>query len=70
MTETQIRWRLKRINKIRVINKIHNLVLGVFTGLMTVFFLMTLCAELNKDSILIFILSSIYLSIFSYANDF
>lgn len=70
MTETQIRWRLKRINKIRVINKIHNLVLGAITGLMTVFFLMTLCAELNKDSILIFIISAIWLSIFTYANDF
>lgn len=70
MTETQIRWRLKKINKIRVINKIHNLVLGAITGLMTVFFLMTLCAELNKYSILIFIISVIWLSIFTYANDF
>ena len=70
MTETQIRWRVKRINKIRVINKIHNLVLGAITGLMTVFFLISLCSKLNIYTFLAFILSAIWLSIFTYANDF
>lgn len=70
MTETQIRWRVKRINKIRVINKIHNLVLGVFTGLMTVFFLISLCSKLNIYTFLAFTISAIWLALFTYANDF
>lgn len=70
MTRHMIAWRVKRINRVRVINKIHNLILGVVSGLMTVFFLIMLCAKLNIYSILIFIISAIWLSIFSYANDF
>lgn len=69
MTKTQRRWRDKKIKKIRVYIKIHNSILGAITGMMAVFFLLSLCAiEVNKDVILMFAMSSIWLSLFSYAN--
>ena len=70
MTKTQRRWRDKKINRIRVINKIHNVGLSVIAGLMFVFFLLPLCAaEVNKDVILMFAMSTIWLTLFIYANN-
>lgn len=71
MTKTSRKWRYKKIHKIRVYKKIHNSILGGITGMMAVFFLMPLCAlEINKDVILMFGMSAIWLSLFIYANDF
>ena len=69
MTKTSRLWRVKRINRIRVINKIHNLILGVITGLMTVFFLITLCSEINKYTILASMMCSLWLTMVCYANE-
>ena len=70
MTKTQRRWRDKKIKRIRVINKIHNVGLSVITGLMFVFFLLPLCAaEVNKDVILLFGMSTVWLTLFGYANN-
>lgn len=71
MTKTSRQWRDKKIRRIRVINKIHNSVLGGITGMMAVFFLLPLGAiEINKDVILMFLMSTIWLSLFIYANNF
>lgn len=71
MTKTSRKWRDKKINRIRGYRKIHNLFLGVITGVMAVFFLLSLCAmEVNKDVILIFLMSTLWLSLFVYVNDF
>lgn len=71
MTETSKKWRVKKNNKKRVINKIHNIALSSTTGLMFVFFLLSLCAmdNVNKNVILIFFISGIWLSLFVYANE-
>lgn len=69
MTKTSRLWRVKRINRIRVINKIHNLILGVITGLMTVFFLITLCSEINKYTIPASMMCSLWLTMVCYANE-
>ena len=69
MTKTSRAWRDKKIKKIRVYRKIHNLILGIITGIMTVFFLLALCAmEVNKDVLLLFTMSAVWLSLFVYAN--
>ena len=71
MTKTQRRWRDKKIKRIRVYRKIHNSILRGITGMMAVFFLLPLGAmEVNKDVILMFSMSVIWLSLFIYANNF
>lgn len=70
MTQTQRRWRDKKINRKRVYIKIHNSILGAITGMMAVFFLLPLCAaEVNKDVILLFGMSTVWLTLFGYANN-
>ena len=70
MTRTQRRWRDKKLKKIRVYRKIHNSILGAITGVMAVFFLLSLCAmEVNKDVVLMFTVSTIWLLLVVYAND-
>lgn len=70
MTKTQRRWRDKKINRKRVYIKIHNSILRGITGMMAVFFLLPLGAmEVNKDVILMFGMSSIWLTLFVYANN-
>lgn len=71
MTKTSRRWRDKKINRRRVINKIHNVGLSVITGLMFVFFLLSLCSidNLNKYVIASYCISFTWLLIFTYAND-
>lgn len=70
MTKTSKAWRVKRLKRIRVINKIHNLILAIIAGIMTVFFLLSLCAiEVNKQVLLMFAISTIYLMLFCKANN-
>lgn len=71
MTKTSRKWRDKKIKRIRVINKIHNSILGGITGLMAVFFLMSLCAidNVNKYVIAIYLISFTWLTIVVYANN-
>ena len=70
MTKTSRLWRVKRINRIRVINKIHNLILGVITGLMTVFFLITLCSEINKYTIPASLMCCLWFELVLCANEY
>lgn len=71
MTKTSRKWRDKRINKIRVMKKIHNLILGTIAGIMTVFFLLSLLGldNVNEYVVLMAVISAIWLSIFVYANN-
>jgi hypothetical protein len=71
MTRTSKQWRTKRRNKIKGYKKIHNLILGGITGIMTVFFLLSLlCVDnLNNNILLVFVVSAVWLLIFSYANN-
>ena len=69
MTLTSKKWRVKKINKKRVMNKIHNIVLGAITGFMSVFFLLPLCVdEVNLLIFGMFILAAIWLSLVYYSN--
>lgn len=69
MTVTSKKWRVKKINKKRVMNKIHNIVLGAITGFMSVFFLLPLCVdEVNLLIFGIFILATTWLSLVYYSN--
>jgi hypothetical protein len=69
MTRTARQWRDKRIKKIRVYIKIHNILLSLITGLMCVFFLLPFCIEgLNKTCIILFFSSAIWLSLIYMAN--
>jgi hypothetical protein len=71
MTKTQRRWRDKKLKRIRVIRKIHNSILRGITGMMAVFFLLSLCAmdNANKYVIAIYCISFTWLSIVIYANN-
>jgi preprotein translocase subunit SecG len=71
MTKSQRAWRDKKIKKIRVYKKIHNSFLRGITGVMAVFFLLSLlCLDnVNKYVILMFVISITWLSIFAYANN-
>lgn len=71
MTRTSKQWRTKRRNKIKGYKKIHNVILGGITGIMAVFFLLSLlCVDnLNKNILLVFVVSAVWLLIFSYANN-
>ena len=71
MTKTSRRWRDKRINKIKGYKKIHNFILVTITGIMTVFFLLSILSldNVNNDVILLFAISTIWLGLFGYANN-
>jgi uncharacterized membrane protein len=70
MTATSRKWRCKRKNKLRVINKIHNSILGVITGMMSVFFILAILSidNLNKYVILTYSVSLTWLSLVAYSN--
>ena len=69
MTKTSRKWRYKKIHKIRVYKKIHNSILGAITGVMAVFFLLSLCAEVNNYTTAIFVVSAMWLLLVGLAND-
>ena len=71
MTKTSRRWRDKRINKIKGYKKIHNFILVTITGIMTVFFLLSILSfdNLNNKVILMFAVSTVWLFLFGYANN-
>ena len=71
MTKTSRKWRDKRINKIKGCKKIHNLILVIVTGIMTVFFLLSILSadNLNNKVILMFAISITWLVLFGYANN-
>ena len=71
MTQTSRKWRDKKINKIKGYKKIHNLILGTITGIMAVFFLLSILSidNVNKNVILMFAVSAIWLMLFGYANN-
>ena len=71
MTKTSRKWRDRRLKKIKGYKKIHNLFLGISNGIMTVFFLLSLLSadNVNKNVILMFAISTIWISLFAYANN-
>ena len=71
MTQTSRKWRDKKINKIQGYKKIHNSILGIITGVMAVFFLLSILSmdNVNKNVVLMFAVSTIWISIFIYANN-
>ena len=71
MTRTSRKWRNRRLNKIKGYKKIHNIVLSLITGLMFVFFLLSILSldHVNKDVILMFGISMTWLLLFGYANN-
>ena len=71
MTKKSRTWRDKKLNKIRVINKLHNSILGTITGVMAVFFLLALCSidNVNKYVIASYCISFTWLSLVIYSNN-
>ena len=71
MTKTSRKWRDRRINKIKGYKKIHNFILVTITGIMTVFFLLSILSadNLNNKVILMFAISTTWLVLFGYANN-
>ena len=71
MTKSQRAWRDKKIKRIRVYRKIHNSILRGITGMMAVFFLLSILSidNINKNVILMFTVSGIWIVLFCYAND-
>ena len=71
MTRTSRKWRVKKNKKIKGYKKIHNLILGTITGIMAVFFLLSISSadNVNKDVILMFGISLTWLLLFGYANN-
>ena len=71
MTKTSRKWRDKKINKIKGYIKIHNSILAIITGVMAVFFLLSILAvdNVNKNVILMFGISMTWLLLFGYANN-
>lgn len=71
MTKTSRKWRDKKINKIKGYRKIHNSILGIITGMMAVFFLLSILSadNINKNIVLMFGISTIWLVLFGYANN-
>ena len=72
MTKTSRKWRNKRLKRKRVYIKIHKSILGAITGMMAVFFLLSLCSldNVNKYVIASYCISFTWLSIIVYANNF
>ena len=71
MTKTSKKWRDRRVNKIKGYKKIHNFILVTITGIMTVFFLLSILSldNVNNDVILLFAISTVWLLLFGYANN-
>lgn len=71
MTKTSRAWRDKKIKKIKGYRKIHNSILGLITGVMAVFFLLSLLSldNVNKYVVLMFVISFTWLSLFAHANN-
>ena len=69
MTRTARQWRDKRIKKIRVINKLHNSILGAITGVMAVIFLLTISSEVNRYTLVMFGVSVIWIGLVMKANN-
>lgn len=71
MTKTSKKWRDRRVNKIKGYKKIHNFILVTITGIMTVFFLLSILSadNLNNKVILMFAISTTWLVLFGYANN-
>ena len=71
MTKTSRKWRHKRVKRIRVINKIHNSILGAITGVMAVFFLLSILAldHVNNYVILTFCITLTWLSLVIFSNN-
>lgn len=71
MTKTSKKWRNKRINKNKRVIKIHNSILRGITGMMAVFFLLAILSfdNINKNIVLMFAISTIWLVLFGYANN-
>lgn len=62
-------WRYKKLKKIRVINKIHNIVLSLITGIMFVFFLLPFCLNtINRIVLAMFCVAIMWLFILHKAN--
>jgi uncharacterized membrane protein len=69
MTKTSRKWRDKKLNKIRVYKKLHNSILGGITGVMAVIFLLTLCSEVNRYTLIMFGISVVWIGLVLYANE-
>lgn len=69
MTRTARQWRDKRIKKIRVINKLHNSILGAITGVMAVIFLLTISSEVNRYTLVMFGVSVVWLGLVIKSNE-
>jgi hypothetical protein len=69
MTKTSRKWRDKKLNKIRVYKKLHNSILGGITGVMVVIFLLTLCSDINRYTLIMFGISVVWLGLVLYANE-
>ena len=69
MTRTARQWRDKRIKKIRVINKLHNSILGGITGVMAVIFLLTISSEVNRYTLVMFGVSVVWLGLVIKSNE-
>ena len=69
MTKTSRTWRDKKLNKIRVINKLHNSILGGITGLMAVIFLLTISSEVNRYTLVMFGVSVVWLGLVIKSNE-
>ena len=69
MTKKSRTWRDKKLNKIRVINKLHNSILGTITGVMAVIFLLTISSEVNRYTLVMFGVSVVWIGLFMKANN-
>ena len=69
MTKTSRTWRDKKLNKIRVINKLHNSILGTITGVMAVIFLLTISSEVNRYTLVMFGVSVVWLGLVIKSNE-
>ena len=69
MTRTARQWRDKRIKKIRVINKLHNSILGGITGAMAVIFLLSISSEANRYTLVMFGVSVVWLGLVIKSNE-
>jgi hypothetical protein len=71
MTKTSRKWRDKKINKQKGYIKIHNSILAIITGVMAVFFLLSILSadNINRNIVLMFAISTIWLILFGYANN-
>ena len=69
MTKKSRTWRDKKLNKIRVINKLHNSILGTITGVMAVIFLLTISSEVNRYTLVMFGVSVVWLGLVIKSNE-